>query len=155
MLFALVAALLLTTAPTLVALRTLHEAGRLPRPLAPLVEATGWVRPGYLLVAAALMLFLATGEPVAFMIVLSLAAAGLLLSYLRAWVAEFQFLMSLSDDDFPGRFDKPVWALTLVVLGPVGLWAFRRHRAACVKAAAEEEVGGEAHGGRVAAQPWF
>ncbi len=48
--------------------------------------------------------------------------------YLRAWSRDFLFLMSLRDDDFPGRFDKPVWAFVLIALGPVGYWLFRGYR---------------------------
>jgi hypothetical protein len=46
----------------------------------------------------------------------------------RAWIKEMVFLMTLHDEDFPGRFDKLVWAFLLTVLAPVGYWAFRRFR---------------------------
>lgn len=51
---------------------------------------------------------------------------------LLTWLDEFVWLMSQPDEVFPGRFDKPIWALVLVALPPVGLlglWAFRRSRA--------------------------
>lgn len=49
--------------------------------------------------------------------------------YALAWLHEFLFLMSLTDDSFPGRFDKLTWGLALILLGPLGLWAFRQYRA--------------------------
>ena len=49
--------------------------------------------------------------------------------YALAWVHEFVFLMNLGDDAFPGRFDKLIWGLALILLGPLGLWAFRRYHA--------------------------
>lgn len=53
------------------------------------------------------------------------AAVGLLI----AWVREFAFLMRQGDDAFPGRNDKLIWALVLIVLPPLGVlafWSFRR-----------------------------
>lgn len=50
--------------------------------------------------------------------------------FLRAWRREFLFLMSLRDDDFPGRFDKPIWAVMLTTLPPIGLWCFRSYHVA-------------------------
>ena len=37
--------------------------------------------------------------------------------------------MHLNNDDLPGRFDKPIWAMVLIVTGPLGLWAFKTYRA--------------------------
>jgi hypothetical protein len=54
----------------------------------------------------------------------------LLVLYVRAWLLEFFFLMGLTDNAFPGRFDKLTWALVLIFLGPLGLWAFRRYHTA-------------------------
>ena len=48
--------------------------------------------------------------------------------FLRAWIRELVFLMSLGDDAFPGRYDKPVWALMLLMIPPLGLIVFRRFR---------------------------
>jgi len=50
--------------------------------------------------------------------------------YLRTWRDEFIFLMGLRDDDFPGRNDKLIWVLVLLVFAPVGPWLFRSHRLA-------------------------
>jgi hypothetical protein len=46
-----------------------------------------------------------------------------------AWLHEFRYLMELNDDAFPGRNDKLIWALFLMILPPVGaatFWSFRR-----------------------------
>jgi hypothetical protein len=56
-------------------------------------------------------------------------ALGLIL-FASAWVREFQFLMTLGDDDLPGRFDKPIWAFVLIGLAPFGLFLFRSYRLA-------------------------
>jgi hypothetical protein len=56
-------------------------------------------------------------------------ALGVIL-FASAWVREFQFLMALGDDDLPGRFDKPIWALVLIGLAPIGLFLFRSYRLA-------------------------
>jgi len=50
--------------------------------------------------------------------------------YLRTWRDEFIFLMGLRDDDFPGRNDKLIWVLVLVVFAPVGPWLFGSYRLA-------------------------
>jgi len=55
---------------------------------------------------------------------------GLVALFLLAWVHEFTLLMRQGDDAFPGRFDKPIWALLLIVLPPVGVLAFWSYRQA-------------------------
>jgi hypothetical protein len=50
--------------------------------------------------------------------------------YLRTWRDEFIFLMGLGDDDFPGRNDKLIWVLVLIVFAPVGPWLCRSYRLA-------------------------
>jgi hypothetical protein len=40
---------------------------------------------------------------------------------LKIWRDEFLFLMSLSDDEFPGRYDKLVWIGMLTVFAPIGI----------------------------------
>jgi hypothetical protein len=59
-----------------------------------------------------------------------LAAVLVLVLFLRAWRHEFLFLMSLRDDEFPGRFDKLVWVFALTLFAPIGLWFFRSYRLA-------------------------
>jgi len=44
------------------------------------------------------------------------------------YVREFFKLMELSDDDFPGRNDKLIWALFMIVLPPIGVTLFRAYR---------------------------
>jgi hypothetical protein len=38
--------------------------------------------------------------------------------------------MGLRDDDFPGRNDKLIWVLVLLVFAPLGPWLFRSYRVA-------------------------
>jgi hypothetical protein len=57
-------------------------------------------------------------------------AVLLAIAYALAWFREFRFLMQLPDEAFPGRFDKPIWALLLIVLPPVGVLSFRSFRRA-------------------------
>ena len=59
-----------------------------------------------------------------------LVVAGIAIGFTVAWVREFLFLMSLRDEDLPGRFDKPIWAAVLIFLAPLGLILFRSHRLA-------------------------
>jgi hypothetical protein len=46
------------------------------------------------------------------------------------WYREFRFLMNLPDDAFPGRNDKTIWALLLIVVPPVGMLTFYSYRRA-------------------------
>jgi hypothetical protein len=64
-------------------------------------------------------------EPFIFLLIL-----GGLALIARAWRHEFVFLMSLRDDEFPGRRDKLVWVALMIFLPPVGIWAFRGYREA-------------------------
>lgn len=60
-------------------------------------------------------------------------AATLLLAvvlFARAWLCEFAFLMGVDDSAFPGRNDKLIWAVLMIVLPPVGVYLFRAHRRA-------------------------
>jgi hypothetical protein len=66
-------------------------------------------------------------NPEPFLFLAALVVLGL---FLRAWRSELVALMGLPDDAFPGRSDKLVWGLLLVVLPPLGLWAFRAYRRA-------------------------
>jgi hypothetical protein len=50
--------------------------------------------------------------------------------FVRAWCHEFVFLMGLRDDDLPGRNDKLIWAVVLLVFAPFGVWLFRSYRLA-------------------------
>jgi hypothetical protein len=50
------------------------------------------------------------------------------------WIAMFMNLMTMPDDEFPGRFDKALWVLVFValfvLLAPIafGLWKERNRR---------------------------
>jgi ABC-type transport system involved in cytochrome bd biosynthesis fused ATPase/permease subunit len=50
------------------------------------------------------------------------------------WIAQFMDLMTMADDEFPGRFDKALWVLVFVVLfvlvAPIAfsLWKERNSR---------------------------
>jgi hypothetical protein len=52
----------------------------------------------------------------------------ILAGFLGAWRHEVLFLMSLKDDELPGRHDKILWAILLFALAPVGVWFFRSYR---------------------------
>jgi hypothetical protein len=60
----------------------------------------------------------------------SLAVLIVLVLFVKAWRDEFVFLMGLRDEDFPGRNDKLVWVLVLLLFAPVGTWFFRAYRLA-------------------------
>lgn len=40
------------------------------------------------------------------------------------WLWQFVQLMLLSDVDFPGRYDKPLWAATFLFVWPAAPFAF-------------------------------
>src|SRR5689334_6716873 len=72
------------------------------------------------------MLVLAAAGPDEFRIAVLLSAV---VAFALAWFHEFRFLMRLNDDAFPGRNDKLIWALLLMLFPPVGavvFWSFRR-----------------------------
>ncbi len=66
-------------------------------------------------------------EPIVPFLLAALIMLGL---YLRTWRDEFIYLMGLRDDNFPGRNDKLIWVLILVIIAPVGAWLFRSYRLA-------------------------
>ena len=72
--------------------------------------------------AAAFLLFALAVSPQFFV---ALAGLFVIVLFARSWMYEFMFLMNLRDSDFPGRFDKLVWALLMIGMPPVGLWVFR------------------------------
>ncbi len=55
---------------------------------------------------------------------------AVLVWFVRNWCNEFVFLMGLRDDELPGRHDKAIWAVVLLLLAPVGVWLFRSFRMA-------------------------
>lgn len=69
-------------------------------------------------------------EPEAFTAFFFIGVVLAVALFVRAWVREFLFLMSLEDDELPGRLDKAIWAMTMLVLPPLGLWTFRAYRRA-------------------------
>ncbi|MGB0767597.1 MAG: hypothetical protein ACPGYV_07780 [Phycisphaeraceae bacterium] len=49
------------------------------------------------------------------------------------WIVELLSLMSMSDDAFPGRYDKAIWAAILIVLvflGALLFWMWKQGRQA-------------------------
>jgi len=84
------------------------------------------IRPWHVAVAALLLAFFSLEGP--FPGVVALSVLFVLLTV--AWLRQFGFLMQLGDDAFPGRFDKLIWALLLIVLPPVGVLAFWSYREA-------------------------
>lgn len=97
-----------------------------------------WLRPGawrgrfklwqacLAILAAGLLFSIAIEHP------FGLVVGGLIVLAVLAWSwhQEFVFLMSLHDDDFPGRYDKAIWAFLMIALAPVGLWLFRSYHLA-------------------------
>jgi hypothetical protein len=84
--------------------------------------------PGLRLLAVFILVLVAMVSGRLLPVVLAVAAGSFLVWFATAWLQEFRFLMPLSDDVFPGRNDKLIWALLLVVLPPVGVWLFRSYR---------------------------
>jgi hypothetical protein len=107
--------------------RHVEASGELPSMLAWFVHRFDGLRLWHVIVVlGGLSLFAIERDPPFLLIACVLA---LLFLYALAWVHEFFFLMGLGDGAFPGRFDKLIWALVLILLGPLGLWAFRRYHA--------------------------
>lgn len=77
-----------------------------------------------------LFFLLLQGPPheVRFLLGLGLLAIAILAVFF--WVREFIHLMGLADEAFPGRYDKVLWFLLLVLLPPVGALAFSTFRRA-------------------------
>jgi hypothetical protein len=97
----------------------------------------GWLRQSklwHVLVAVALSAFIfasyLASESGANALPLLLAFSVVLVLVVRAWRHEFLFLMSLHDDELPGRHDKLIWAAALVLAPPLGIWVFRTYREA-------------------------
>jgi hypothetical protein len=80
-----------------------------------------------LLVGLVIGLGMMTGDPtVGFVIGLVVGLVG----FVVTWLRQFTFLMQLGDGDFPGRYDKLIWAALLVALPPVGVLTFWSYREA-------------------------
>ena len=92
-------------------------------------QFTIWQLMAAVIVAALLFhMFTARGSEGLFSFVL--LCLGFLTWFVRSWQKEFLFLMGLRDADFPGRHDKVLWAIMLLVFAPVGVWFFRAYRLA-------------------------
>jgi hypothetical protein len=82
-------------------------------------------------IATAVLLHAVSGPPtedrVLSLVVLCLGVLGW---FVRSWCNEFVFLMSRRDEEFPGRNDKVIWAIALLVFAPVSVWLFRSFRLA-------------------------
>ena len=59
---------------------------------------------------------------------IAILAVGLVGLLIWAWVHEFVILMHLRDTDFPGRSDKLVWSILMILLPPIGVVAFWTYR---------------------------
>jgi hypothetical protein len=82
-------------------------------------------------IVTALLLHAFSGPPTddrAFSLVI--LCLGVLAWFVRSWCNEFVFLMSRRDEEFPGRNDKLIWAIVLLVFAPVSVWLFRSFRLA-------------------------
>ena len=91
-----------------------------------LAEAVRHTRP-YQVALAGLgaMLLLAVYAPGPFF---PIALLGIAVGLLLIWGREFVLVMQAPDDAFPGRFDKPIWALAILLVPPIGIPAFRAFR---------------------------
>jgi len=83
-------------------------------------QAEGWQ-------LALLALFALVALPLLPAAVLVAVVAAVVL-FGKAWVREFTYLMRLDDEAFPGRNDKLIWAVLLMVVPPVGVWLFHGYR---------------------------
>ncbi len=81
--------------------------------------------PWQLALGAVVALFLLT---LVLPLVVTAAVIAFLLVLVAVWIHEFLALMRLTDNDFPGRFDKLVWSIVMIVFAPVGLIAFAIYR---------------------------
>jgi hypothetical protein len=86
-------------------------------------EAESW----QLALGAALLLILSVPAMPALLVV-GLGVGLYLFSI--AWAREFRHLIRLDDSAFPGRNDKLIWAILLIVLPPAGVLMFRPFRQA-------------------------
>ncbi|WP_435020686.1 hypothetical protein TA3x_001965 [Tundrisphaera sp. TA3] len=68
--------------------------------------------------------------PIVIPFVLVLALILGLIQLARIWGREFLTLMRLDDGAFPGRHDKLIWGLLLILIPPVGAWLFGAYREA-------------------------
>ena len=107
-------------------------------------------------IVAGLLLTAFSGPPregaVLAIVLLSLAV---LAWFVRVWCDEFVFLMGLRDEDLPGRNDKLIWAVVLLILPLISVWLFRSYRLAHwpePKSVIHSDLGPEPVGGRTAAQ---
>jgi len=83
-----------------------------------------WQLTGTVAICGLLFAVMTASSPIPFLLLL-LAVLGL---FLKFWRDEFVFLMGRNDDDFPGRHDKLVWVVVLLVFAPAGTWFFRSYR---------------------------
>jgi hypothetical protein len=66
--------------------------------------------------------------------VIWICIGGLLLFNALLWIGQFMDLMTMPDDEFPGRFDKALWVVAFVacffLIAPIafGLWKERNRR---------------------------
>ncbi len=54
------------------------------------------------------------------------------LLFLIFWWWQFIQLMMLSDSDFPGRYDKPLWAVLFIVAFAIAPFLFIHWKSACL-----------------------
>jgi hypothetical protein len=85
-----------------------------------------WQLMGLVVICGLLFAMMTVHSPIPFCLIV-LIVSGL---FLKVWRDEFVFLMGRNDDEFPGRHDKLVWVVALLVFAPVGTWFFRSYRLA-------------------------
>jgi hypothetical protein len=53
-----------------------------------------------------------------------LAFLLVMMGLIAFWIKQFNDLMSIPDERFPGRHDKVIWAVVLIVMNVVGALTF-------------------------------
>jgi hypothetical protein len=81
-------------------------------------------------VAVAAFVTLAVAGGFVFALAVTIGAVLVLAWFARVWCHEVVFLMGLRDDDLPGRNDKLIWLIMLILVAPIGPWLFRSFRLA-------------------------
>ena len=106
------------------------DVGRYVRPEGKAMLAQVLAGLASLIAAGFLLLALGSADRGSGELVVAVATIIATAFFLRTWHDEFVALMNRTDDEFPGRFDKLIWALALIVVAPAGVWFFRSFRKA-------------------------
>src|SRR5262249_19714677 len=92
-------------------------------------QLAGIVGVGAWFLALVVLVFGPASQPEAGIFLLT-SLVAVLLGFGGMWLNEFRALMLRRDDEFPGRHDKLVWSVALLLFAPAGVWLFRLYRKA-------------------------